>query len=308
MKWAWERGEQMRDSCPTSISAATPPTRWACRSIGWSCGIRTRSGGGLDAGAGEAARSMILWKGHCSVHTRFTVRADRARSAKQHPGVRVIVHPEVHARTSCRRPTTQRIDRVHHQRRSRRARPDPSGRSAPRSTWSTGSRDEVAPGPHRASSLDQFGCLCSTMFRVSPNHLLWVLEGLLDGEVHNRIVVPDETEALDEGRARSDAPRSIDRPLNCDPGSYDSIRRVSMAHSRFRRFRMHPTALEPHIDEQTMRDPSRQASQRVRDEPERGAREASRAAVEERRGSAARASTPCPRTSAPRCATTAAAT
>ena len=40
-------------------------------------------------------------------------------------------------------------------------------------------------------SLDQFGCLCSTMFRVSPNHLLWILEGLVDGDVHNRIVVPD---------------------------------------------------------------------------------------------------------------------
>ena len=40
-------------------------------------------------------------------------------------------------------------------------------------------------------SLDQLGCLCSTMFRVSPNHLLWVLEGLLEGRVHNQIVVPD---------------------------------------------------------------------------------------------------------------------
>ena len=40
-------------------------------------------------------------------------------------------------------------------------------------------------------TLDPFGCLCSTMFRVSPNHLLWVLEGLLDGDVHNRIAVPD---------------------------------------------------------------------------------------------------------------------
>jgi quinolinate synthase len=39
-------------------------------------------------------------------------------------------------------------------------------------------------------SLDQFGCLCSTMFRVSPNHLLWILESLVAGEVHNRIVVP----------------------------------------------------------------------------------------------------------------------
>ena len=41
-------------------------------------------------------------------------------------------------------------------------------------------------------SLDQFGCLCSTMFRVSPNHLLWTLDGLVNGVVHNRIVVPDD--------------------------------------------------------------------------------------------------------------------
>ena len=50
---------------------------------------------------------------------------------------------------------------------------------------------EVAP-ERTVLSLDQFGCLCSTMFRVSPNHLLWMLEGLVAGEVHNRIVVPDE--------------------------------------------------------------------------------------------------------------------
>jgi quinolinate synthase len=50
---------------------------------------------------------------------------------------------------------------------------------------------EVSPD-RTVHSLDQFGCLCSTMFRVSPNHLLWVLEGLVDGEVHNRIVVPDD--------------------------------------------------------------------------------------------------------------------
>ena len=43
LTWAWERGESCC-SCPISISAATPRTRWACRSIGWSSGIRTRSG------------------------------------------------------------------------------------------------------------------------------------------------------------------------------------------------------------------------------------------------------------------------
>jgi quinolinate synthase len=40
-------------------------------------------------------------------------------------------------------------------------------------------------------SLDQFGCLCSTMFRVSPNHLLWILDELVEGRVHNRIAVSD---------------------------------------------------------------------------------------------------------------------
>ena len=50
---------------------------------------------------------------------------------------------------------------------------------------------DVAP-QRTVVSLDQFGCLCSTMFRVSPNHLLWILEELVAGNVHNRIVVPDD--------------------------------------------------------------------------------------------------------------------
>ena len=70
---------------------------------------------------------------------------------------------------------------------------------APGSTWAVGTEvhlvhrlaEEVAPGK-TVVSLDQFGCLCSTMFRVSPNHLLWVLDSLVDGEVVNEIVVPDE--------------------------------------------------------------------------------------------------------------------
>jgi quinolinate synthase len=71
--------------------------------------------------------------------------------------------------------------------------------SAAGSIWAVGTeihlvnRLAAAVRPERTvHSLDQFGCLCSTMFRVSPNHLLWVLEGLLEGTVHNRIVVPAE--------------------------------------------------------------------------------------------------------------------
>jgi quinolinate synthase len=65
------------------------------------------------------------------------------------------------------------------------------------SVWAVGTEvhlvnrlaQEVAP-ERTVLSLDQFGCLCSTMFRVSPNHLLWILDELVEGRVHNRIVVP----------------------------------------------------------------------------------------------------------------------
>jgi len=70
--------------------------------------------------------------------------------------------------------------------------------SAPGSVWAVGTEvhlvnrlaQQMQP-EKTVMSLDPIGCLCSTMFRVSPNHLLWVLEGLLEGKVHNRIVVPE---------------------------------------------------------------------------------------------------------------------
>ena len=50
---------------------------------------------------------------------------------------------------------------------------------------------ELAP-ERTVMTLDAFGCLCSTMYRVSPNHLCWVLEGLVNGEVRNQVSVPDD--------------------------------------------------------------------------------------------------------------------
>ena len=174
-------------SCPISISAATPPTRWACRSIRWSCGIRTRSGAASSRTRSKRAR-IILWKGHCSVHARFTVRQIENMRA-QHPGVRVIVHPEVPwdvVQAADDSGSTEYI--------IKQVKASPVG-----SIWAVGTEihlvnrlaQEVQPD-RTVLSLDQFGCLCSTMFRVSPNHLLWILEGLVAGEVHNRIVVPDD--------------------------------------------------------------------------------------------------------------------
>jgi quinolinate synthase len=143
--------------------------------------------GGLTKAELDAAR-LILWKGHCSVHVRFTARQIEA-VRQQYPGIRVIVHPEVPFDVVQAADDSGSTEYILAQVRT----------SAPGSTWAVGTEihlvhrlaEEVAPDK-TVVSLDQVGCLCSTMFRVSPNHLLWVLEGLLDGEVHNRVTVPAE--------------------------------------------------------------------------------------------------------------------
>jgi quinolinate synthase len=143
--------------------------------------------GGLDPEDVKRAR-MILWKGHCSVHVRFTVKQIEALR-KQHPGIRVIVHPEVPwevVQAADDNGSTEYIIKT--------VKESPAG-----SVWAVGTEvhlvnrlaNEVAPD-RTVLSLDQFGCLCSTMFRVSPNHLLWILEELVEGRVHNRVTVSDE--------------------------------------------------------------------------------------------------------------------
>jgi quinolinate synthase len=143
--------------------------------------------GGLDPDQVATAK-MILWKGHCSVHTRFSVAQIQA-IRKQHPGIRVIVHPEVPwevVQAADDSGSTEYIIKT--------VTNSPEG-----SVWAVGTEvhlvnrlaNELAPD-RTVFSLDSFGCLCSTMFRVSPNHLLWILEELVAGRVHNQIVVPDE--------------------------------------------------------------------------------------------------------------------
>jgi quinolinate synthase len=143
--------------------------------------------GGLDPDQVARAK-MILWKGHCSVHTRFTVQQIETLR-RQHPGIRVIVHPEVPwevVQAADDSGSTEYIIKT--------VKSSPEG-----SVWAVGTEvhlvnrlaHDVAPA-RTVLSLDSFGCLCSTMFRVSPNHLLWILEELVDGRVHNRIVVPDD--------------------------------------------------------------------------------------------------------------------
>jgi len=156
--------------------------------------------GGVSDDQLRSAR-VLLWKGHCSVHNRFTPEmVDRRR--EQIPGVRVIVHPE------CRFEVAQKADAIGSTEGIlKTVRESPAG-----TKWTVGTElnmvsrlaREVAPD-RQVVSLDDCFCVCSTMARIDPPHLLWVLESLVEGQVVNQVRVPD-------GIARA-AKSALDRML-----------------------------------------------------------------------------------------------
>ena len=133
---------------------------------------------------------VLLWNGFCSVHKRFTTaQIDRAR--QQHPEVRVIVHPE------CPMPVVDAADEAGSTDYIRKAiEAAPAG-----STFAVGTEINMvrrlaqAHPEHTIFCLDPVVCPCSTMYRIHPGYLAWVLEGLVRGEQLNRITVPDNVAA-----------------------------------------------------------------------------------------------------------------
>ena len=187
MTWAWSQGETLM-MLPDQHLGRNTAYRLGVPLDGMQVWDPHEAGGGLTLEQARDAK-LLLWKGHCSVHTRFTVaQIDAFR--KKHPDGKVIAHPEctfdVVQAADVSGSTEKIIETV---------KGSPTG-----SVWAVATEihlvnrlaREVAPD-RTVVTLDPFGCLCSTMFRVSPNHLLWILEGLVAGEIHNQIVVPDDT-------------------------------------------------------------------------------------------------------------------
>ncbi len=132
---------------------------------------------------------VILWKGHCSVHQRFLPEhVDRVRA--NHPGIQVIVHPE------CRWEVCQKADGIGStEALIKMIEQAPAGTSFAVGTeihLVNRTAKEFAAQNKTVISLDDSGCLCTTMFRISPQHLCWALENLVDGNVVNRIQVSPE--------------------------------------------------------------------------------------------------------------------
>ena len=131
---------------------------------------------------------MILWRGHCSVHGRFTI--DSVREIRERvPGVNVLVHPE------CRHDVVRAADYVGSTEYIIKALDAaPSG-----SAWAVGTelnlvrRLALAHPDKQVMFLDRTVCYCSTMNRIDLPHLVWTLEELVAGRVPNVITVDEKT-------------------------------------------------------------------------------------------------------------------
>jgi quinolinate synthase len=156
-----------------------------------------------DGGQSEATwknARVILWKGHCSVHTRMTL-GDVERIRKEEPDRKIMVHPE------CTFEVTQAADLAG----STSFIINTLAAAEAGSRWAVGTEVNLVGRMaqlHKDKDivpLSQIQCLCSTMFRIDPWHLMWVLENLVAGEVVNRITVDPDT--------RRDALLAIERML-----------------------------------------------------------------------------------------------
>ena len=186
MKWAFARGEKV----------LFLPDEHLGRNTGYRMGIPLDEMvvwdpfQDLGGNTPEALRKakVILWKGYCSVHQRFTPE-HVAKVRKEHPGIRVIVHPE------CRFEVAQAADEIGSTEGIVK-----SILASPAGTeWAVGTEIHLVNRlskemkDRKVMSLDPSVCVCTTMFRITPQHLLWALENLAAGGIVNQISVDERT-------------------------------------------------------------------------------------------------------------------
>jgi quinolinate synthase len=147
-----------------------------------------RDFGGLDDDAALTQAKVILWKGWCSTHQRFTV-AQIAKARAEYPGIQIVVHPECQhdvVAAADLNGSTEYIINVIEQ--------SPAG-----SVWGVGTEINLVKRLAREHPdktifcLDPVVCPCSTMYRIHPAYLAWVLEELVAGRVVNQVEVHAET-------------------------------------------------------------------------------------------------------------------
>ncbi|WP_459248683.1 quinolinate synthase NadA [Streptomyces youssoufiensis] len=197
LEWAFAQGGPAGDAKVLFLPDQHLGRNTAVRDLGMSledCVVYNphKPGGGLTVEELRAAK-MILWRGHCSVHGRFSLES--VRDVRERiPGVNVLVHPE------CKHEVVAAADHVgstEHIIQTLEA--APAG-----SKWAIGTElnlvrrlaNRFADQDKEIVFLDKTVCFCSTMNRIDLPHLVWTLESLADGKVVNRIEVDPETESF----------------------------------------------------------------------------------------------------------------
>ncbi|MEV6418999.1 quinolinate synthase NadA [Streptomyces sp. NPDC051662] len=189
LNWAFEQGDKVLFLPDQHLGRNT-----AVRDLGMSledCVLYNphKPNGGLTAQELRDAK-MILWRGHCSVHGRFSL--DSVRDVRERiPGVNVLVHPE------CKHEVVAAADYVGSTEYIIKAlEAAPAG-----SKWAIGTElnlvqrlaNRFAAEDKEIVFLDRTVCFCSTMNRIDLPHLVWALESLAEGNEVNRIQVDQET-------------------------------------------------------------------------------------------------------------------
>ena len=130
---------------------------------------------------------VLLWNGFCSVHKRFTVaQVEKARA--EHPGVKVVVHPESPMPVVDAADAAGSTDFI----RTFVAASEPGDTIAIGTEINLVNRLAAEHPDRTIFCLDPVVCPCSTMYRIHPGYLAWVLDGLVEGEVRNQVAVPDD--------------------------------------------------------------------------------------------------------------------
>ncbi|KQM57449.1 quinolinate synthase NadA [Agreia sp. Leaf210] len=185
LEWAFERGQRVLFFPDQHLGRNTAKAMGIPVELMPMWNPRKPLGGNSASELVEA--KVVLWHGFCSVHKRFTP-AQIAKARAEYPGVQVIVHPECPMAVVDAADSAGSTDFI-----VKAIQAAPAG-----STFAIGTEINLvnrlaAEYPqHTIFCLDDVICPCSTMYRIHPGYLAWVLEGLVDGVVRNRIRVADD--------------------------------------------------------------------------------------------------------------------
>jgi quinolinate synthase len=186
MKWAFDKGEKILFLPDQHLGRNTAVLSLGLKLEDCALWNPWKPNGGLSDDEIKAAK-VILWRGHCSVHGRFTVEnINQAR--KLLPGVKVLVHPE------CQHEVVANADLIGSTEMIiKSVTESPAG-----TKWAVGtelnlvSRLAKENPDKQVIFLDKTVCYCSTMNRIDLPHLVWAMESLLLGRVVNQIKVDSQ--------------------------------------------------------------------------------------------------------------------